>query len=129
MVLYGCTKCNKVFNRKSNYDSHVNKRKYPCNKLTILTPPNSAKLPIDDIKKQDTNDNKRICTYCNKNFTRIDSLQKHLRSRCKLKTNHDEFEKLKNEMKVMMEKHIKIEHENENLIKKIKELEKIKKDV
>ena len=29
MVLYQCPKCNMVFNRKSNYDTHINK-KFDC---------------------------------------------------------------------------------------------------
>jgi len=32
MVLYKCNKCNKEFNRKSNYINHIN-RKFPCNNL------------------------------------------------------------------------------------------------
>ena len=34
MVLYKCNKCNKEFNRKSNYINHIN-RKFPCNNLVI----------------------------------------------------------------------------------------------
>ena len=29
MVTYTCNKCNKTFDRKSNYQTHINK-KYPC---------------------------------------------------------------------------------------------------
>ena len=29
MVNYVCKKCNKIFNRKSNYQRHLN-RKFPC---------------------------------------------------------------------------------------------------
>ena len=49
-----------------------------------------------------TNDNntlnKYICNDCNINFTRLDSLKRHINlSRCKTKKNIDELEKIKNE--------------------------------
>ena len=34
MVTYSCNKCYKVFDRKSNYETHISK-KYPC-----VPPPN-----------------------------------------------------------------------------------------
>ena len=44
MVEYTCEKCNKIFYKKSNYKSHLN-RKNPCNK-------NKSNLKsIDEIKE------------------------------------------------------------------------------
>ena len=31
MPIFSCTKCDKEFNRKSNYDYHINNMKRPCN--------------------------------------------------------------------------------------------------
>ena len=116
MVNYICPKCNKEFNKKCNYVDHTENKKNACDKSDFLVPPNSAKPPpksanfkpdfMDFLLKepeQPNNDNKCICTYCEKSFTRIDSLKKHLNGRCKSKENHDELEKLKEEMKFIME--------------------------
>jgi predicted glycosyltransferase len=70
--------------------------------------------------EQLNNDNKCICSYCEKSFTRIDSLKKHLSGRCKSKDNHDELEKLKEEMKFIIEGFKNLQNnyqimENENI--------------
>ncbi len=141
MVNYICPKCNKEFNKKCNYVDHTENKKNACDKSDFLVPPNSAKPPpksanfkpdfMDFLLKepeQPNNDNKCICTYCEKSFTRIDSLKKHLNGRCKSKENHDELEKLKEDMKFLMENYKNIEIENVNLKNKIIEIETIQKD-
>ena len=137
MVNYICPKCNKVFNRKSNYDNHTLNKKNPCDKSNFIVPPNSAKPPpksanfkpdfIEHLLKetlQPNNDNNCICTYCEKSFTRIDSLKKHLKGRCKSKENHDELEKLKEDMKFLMENYKNIEIENTKLKNEIEIIQK-----
>ena len=45
MVIYHCENCNKEFNRKSNYERHIN-RKNPCKKvekMEISKPQNGQK--------------------------------------------------------------------------------------
>lgn len=132
MVNYICPKCNKSFNKKSDYIDHTENKKKPCDKSDFLVPPKSAKSPpnpanfIEYLSKepeQQNNDNKYICSYCEKSFTRIDSLKKHLNGRCKSKDNHDELEKLKEDMKFLMENYKNIENENINLKNKIIEIE------
>ena len=140
MVNYICPKCNKIFNRKSSYDNHTLNKKKPCDKSDFLVPPKSAKAPpksanfIDFLFKEPVqlnNDNECVCSYCEKSFTRIDSLKKHLNGRCKSKENHDELEKLKEEMKFITDGFINLQNnyqtmENENM--KLKnEIEKIQK--
>jgi hypothetical protein len=61
---------------------------------------NVHEIIINDFEKI-TNENYKnkldssTCKFCNKIFTRLDSLQKHLKDRCKIKIHYDEFEKLK----------------------------------
>lgn len=59
MPTYICDKCKHEFNKKSNYDKHIN-RKYPC---------------IDNIK----------CEYCSKHFASRSSLLRHQKFHCKKK--------------------------------------------
>lgn len=115
MVEYKCDRCNVLFNKKYHYERHIN-RKYPCkidnqnhlefiNKVSkgVKKLPNGTEKSPDDTKKRDNNfiqnknlyNNDNQCKYCNKNFTKPSSLQRHLNSRCKIKMkNEDEKENL-----------------------------------
>jgi hypothetical protein len=129
MVCYTCSICNKQFKKKCNYDYHVINKKKPCKPCNIITceenieqSPKTAnessktaniyeliiKNDIDaknDIldNKKDMLDNKNIilCSHCNKTFTRLDSLQKHLNGRCKTKKKCDEIDILKEKIKTI----------------------------
>jgi hypothetical protein len=59
MVEHICDKCQKVFDKKSTFVKHIN-RKNPCN------------------------ENSLECNYCDKEFTRKDNLKVHM-NKCKLK--------------------------------------------
>ena len=148
MVIYNCSDCNKKFNRKSNYDKHVLNKKKPCGPINIIIPPISSNIPpissnippifsnvIDIlIKEPEPNNNNCVCPYCDKIFTRSDNLHRHLNDRCKSKGNYDELEKLKEDMKLIIQNYQKIENnyqnlenENANLKNKIVEIEIIQK--
>ena len=71
MVLYKCDICDKEFNKKSNYNSHKN-RKRPCKKYNPLIPKNKSK------KIQ-----KNRCTFCGKNYSSKSNLNKHMKRSCK----------------------------------------------
>ena len=130
MVIYICPNCDKQFNRKSNYDNHTINKKKPCNKSHFIVPPKSSIIPpitsiiasktdniIDIIvKRPDTNDDCCICTYCEKSFTRIDNLQRHLNGRCKSKINYDELDKLKEDMKLIINNYQKLENNYQILL-------------
>lgn len=61
MVKYLCDRCEKIFNRKSSYDNHIN-RKYKC----------------DIVVKDD-----KTCNHCNKKFSRKDGVARHKKYNCK----------------------------------------------
>ena len=134
MTIYKCINCNKEFNRKCNYDYHVENKKKPCSSTTNILPPISSDippissvLPVNELnifdllfKKPTINEdniNKHLtCMYCEKVFTRVDNLQRHLAERCKSKATHDEMEDLKEKMKMILEDHENLKKNYENLI-------------
>jgi len=140
MVIYVCPICKKEFNKKSNYDNHTLNKKNPCDKSNFTVPPNPTNSPpsstepsenstnflnnlIDDlVKGPEPKNNNCVCMYCEKIFARTDSLQRHLNGRCKSKENYDELDKLKEDMKLIMQNYQKIESENVNLKKEIDEI-------
>jgi len=100
MVEYICEKCDKVFNRKFNYEVHLNKKidcsknKKDVNNLvlnnssippTIITKPTIIP-PITSISSTVNNideNNHNKCIKCNKKFTRSDNYNRHILYRCK----------------------------------------------
>jgi hypothetical protein len=117
MPKHTCILCNKVFNRKSNYNYNVEHKKNPCIPSSIkivekyvIVPPESSAFPpessaFSSIEEElilqnpviinvdnDNNFNTNItCIYCGKIFTRIDNLQRHQSTRCKSKVKQDEL--------------------------------------
>ena len=139
MVLYNCPTCNKEFKKKCNYDYHIGNKKKPCNPTSIIIPPKSSVIPpkssefsqksdnIIDIlmDKPLVTDNENKCVYCDKIFTRIDNLQRHLNGRCKSKGNYDDLEKLKEDMKVIIKNYQKLENNYQNLENNYQNLENV----
>ena len=73
---------------------------------------------IDDVNKHDV-----VCMYCEKNFTRTDSLRKHQKGRCKSKVNHDELEILKEKMNVIIVNYQNLENNYQYLENNYQNLE------
>jgi len=133
MVNYICSKCNKNFNKKSNFNMHTLNKKKPCNIInldktfiepqieTLIEPliePQILKSITDEnplVNENHLTDNNFVCPYCNKIFTRNDNLQRHLNIRCKNKKNFDEIEKLKTDMKILFDNYNKIKNENNKI--------------
>ena len=136
MVEYKCTRCNKTFNRKSNFIYHLNKVK-PCviyenTLLCSIIKENikvrssnviPSKCPPLSLQKLSKNE-EIICEFCNRSFKRKDNLKRHLYI-CKQKKEHEIQNKdnqLKEELFLNLVKEVELmkkEHKNE--------LEKIQK--
>lgn len=111
MVEYKCQQCQKTFNKKSNYNNHLN-RKIPCEKLNIsievhqnspiFTEKKLKKSLIfndinnltdedhdtNNVNNDDSYDGFR-CKICEQTFTVKRSLDRHLNYRCKGNTNNN----------------------------------------
>ena len=135
---YTCLKCNKIFNKKSNYQKHLD-RKRPC----VKTNSNNLDKNITDIfklsnkqeitekqqvvtgKQQFLTDKNNICKYCDKNFTRKYGLIQHYKI-CKLKKIIDEENNNKDKLiELLLEEKENNKKHNEELRNKINELEQI----
>src|SRR6187551_1375812 len=105
MVTYNCEKCNKIFNHKSDYIRHIN-RKTPCksdkedeNNELKLNPIESKLNPIESkinpIESKNTSNNentkikRHLCIYCNSSFSTNSNMSKHIKI-CKTKKRQDE---------------------------------------
>jgi uncharacterized C2H2 Zn-finger protein len=88
---YKCEKCYKIFNYKSHYERHVNK-KFACVKENEIIKIENDKLMLVDNYE---------CDVCNKKFTTKRSLNRHLKTYCKKNTETELYhiiEKLQNEV-------------------------------
>ncbi len=120
MVIFICKKCNKTFNKKSNYLVHIN-RKFSCVQEDLLIPIN----PINkEIKVAETLIEKNYnCLYCKKSFYNNANLMKHLRNNsCKVKKIQD------NQKEIDYNENKKLNNELENYKKEINNLKEIIKE-
>ena len=124
MVVYKCDKCEKVFDKKFNYDSHKSRKK-PCKTNTNTTP----KTHQNDTANLYASDKSAyICKYCTHEFKYQRSLHRHLIDRCKVKKQmNDEreqiFQKLLEKMEMLEKSNDKIQKENKKLRRKMKKIE------
>jgi len=112
MVTYTCETCKKIFNRKSSYTNHTERKKYPCViqtlffKTTITVPNPPIQLEQKPIKTYK-------CTKCDYKTTRTDNYNRHTKS-CDinnqklskeelLKSQEEEIKKLSTQIKTILE--------------------------
>jgi hypothetical protein len=106
MVEFTCNLCLKIFKKKYNYNRHLN-RKYPCknvklinrgviinplktnfyNSKTTIISTEVAPISTENIKNYKKKTKEHICSFCSLSFTRISSLNRHLKYRCKILYN------------------------------------------
>jgi hypothetical protein len=91
MKIYECDKCEKTFDKKSNYTDHMN-RKTSCDKLPKLqknlqeNPPKILEENLEkNLEKNKLTEylDKCKCIYCEKEFTRKSSVFYHIENNCK----------------------------------------------
>jgi uncharacterized C2H2 Zn-finger protein len=105
MVFYKCEKCNKEFSQKSNYTSHINRKK-SC----IINDNNIIDNNINDnnINTNTTTNNIYKCEKCNKEFNKKFNYLSHINKKNPCNSND-------------------LIKENKILLDKIKKLEKVQK--
>ena len=138
MVEYDCPRCNYKTKDKSRYINHL-KRKIICENINNVLDLNDEYIKYNlnikmenntEITQKNTSlsqkNTKLECKYCNKIFSRIDSLGRHLK-KCKEKESHDnekeDLLKLVNLLNKQIEEHQKEKEEYK------KELEKRNKKI
>ena len=115
MVEYKCDKCGKIYSKKFDYNRHM-KRKNPCTSST-------QNIVVVTQKNVDKIEQNLKCTYCEQVFSRIDSLNRHTNSFCKIKIKQKENEK-EEIFKQLLQEMIE---QNKELKNQINKLEKIGK--
>jgi hypothetical protein len=122
MVNYTCLICNKQFNRKSNYEYHIERKKNICNPLNNILfqeHTNTAQNHTNNTQNHTNNvQNNKImnnnCIYCGLILSRKDSINRHIKNYCKVKKLQDqEKDKIFN---ILLEKEKEIE-EQKKIIK------------
>ena len=127
MDKYNCIECNYLTSRSANYNRHIKSAKH-LQKVTCAYNNKSTKFSAQDLEKtyhptptlhtpntQKTSNN--LCTYCDRSFSRPDTLSKHINT-CKSKQREDNElkEKIK-ELNVQLELY---KNENKHYIKENK---------
>jgi hypothetical protein len=122
MNKYACPKCNKYFKQKSHFIYHTVNKKKPClldTLNTLDTLDNMTEKSINTNSEISTNEqidgNCYSCDFCEKKFTRKDSLNKHIKSSCKNKKTEIEMDNLKELLSNAFKEIEKIKLENELL--------------
>jgi len=118
MVNYNCNICNYITKRNYDYNKHLKTKKHLNNEKNYVgetekqksshhkIPQSPAFSPQNTTQISDHNNKEYInCEYCNKEFSRIDSLNRHIEKYCKKKS---ELDKMENENSKIIEKQNKI---------------------
>ena len=134
MVLYTCPRCNYITTHKTKYKVHL-KRKKICNPVISETNLQNEYIKYDVTEKltfsskNEENSTKNVelhkipqnstfskqCKYCDKLFSRSDSLARHYKN-CKDKMKTDEAnENMKQLVKLLNEQKIELDKKNKQI--------------
>ena len=122
MVEYKCNLCDRVFNKKSTYDYHK-QRKTNCKKITcdhkidhfLTIFDHKTNNMIKDENLSNNNGNKKFqCEYCHNNYSNKSHLTRHIKNNCKVKIkDHNIISKDKFSLDEFIQK--QIEHDEKIL--------------
>ena len=128
MVNYPCQNCGDIFNKKSTYDYHIN-RKTPCVKITPIITPNTPTITPNTLNIQiiDKENKKFCCEFCNLTFSRKYNLDRHQNKSCKEKDLLKEKENKIKTDKELEQNPTKINEDKINLI--LKQNEELKNEI
>jgi hypothetical protein len=128
IVLEKYPECNNTEDAKSKVEEWIKKlQPFPLSlqklPISLQNPPNSLQNPPNSLQKTPV---PISCKKCGKNFTRLDNLQRHTKSRCVIQNNIDvtkeiatlreELESMKKQMKKQMKKGSKTNTNSNNTI-------------
>jgi hypothetical protein len=118
MVNYNCNICNYITKRQYDFNKHLKTKKHLNNEKNYVEekcklqsshhkiPQNTTFSPQNTTQISDHTNKEYInCEYCYKEFSRIDSLNRHIEKYCKKKR---ELDKMENENSKIIEKQNKI---------------------
>ncbi len=96
MVKHICPNCSKEFKRKVDLTYHIEKKKNPCQQQISIQLDNLQKFAgnLQDLQiLQNSSPIKKTksisCEHCNKNFSSIYTLNRHIEANCKGKRNNE----------------------------------------
>ncbi len=95
MVNYTCPKCQKQFNKKYNFEMHTLNKKKPCQ--PILQEFAGICTDLQEFAEFAENTETNTCKYCDKNFSSVYTLNRHLNNYCKTKKLLDQEKEKQNE--------------------------------
>jgi hypothetical protein len=129
MNSYNCECCNYITKRQYNYNKHLKTKKHLNNEKNYVEenekkntqnlkiPQNTSFSPHNTSQiSNHTNKGFYKCEYCNKEFNRIDNLNRHIEKSCKKKK---ELDKMENENSKIIEKQNKIIESQSKKISKL----------
>lgn len=129
---YNCEHCNYSTDDKGNWSKHKKSQKHiknsnKDNKTTTINTATSqphlthtiinTQRKLEEVKKNTESNKKKVykCTYCENNFSRLDSLNRHLKCCSEKKSKHGLLEMEYEKYKVEKENEIKIKLLEEKL--------------
>src|SRR5690606_34673212 len=116
MVIYTCEKCNKTFKQKGHYTTHMNK-KNSCIPIVDIRYNELNKEPLTSKIVKEKMDN-NLCPYCDKTFSRKDTIIQHMKHHCKI------LQQMENERETIFQQLLALKEQYDVLSKDVEVLKR-----